>query len=159
MKSRRISVALVLGLLLLVVGVSAVAAEDLYSERTMKLASRMQCPVCSGQSVADSQVTLARQMRDVIEQMVQEGQTDEEIIAYFKARYGENIMLEPSRSGINLALWWIPPVVLLIGLVIVVLYLREGKQPAPKPVPVEQDDELEQLANRYLRSDRGTEKS
>lgn len=153
MKSRQTRIALLLALVLLLVGVAGVAAQDVYSERTLDLASRMQCPVCSGQSVADSQVTLARQMRDVIEQMVQDGESDEAIIAYFEARYGPNIMLEPSKSGFNLALWWIPPVVLLIGVAIVVLYLREGKGPSPQPVAIDSDDELEDLASEYLRHD------
>ncbi len=155
MKSPRTKVALLLAFVLLLVGGTGVAAQDLYSERTLELASRMQCPVCSGQSVADSQVTLARQMRDVIEQMVQAGESDEAIFAYFEARYGQNIMLEPSRSGFNLTLWWLPPAVLLVGFAIVVLYLREGKRPSPQAVAIDRDDELEELASEYIRSDAG----
>lgn len=153
MKSPQTNVALLLAFVLLLVGATSGAAQDVYSERTLDLASRMQCPICSGQSVADSQVTLARQMRDVIEQMVQEGATDEEIITYFEARYGPNVMLEPSKSGFNRILWFIPPTVLLVGVLIVVMYLREGKRPAPQAVHVDPDDELEELASEYIRID------
>lgn len=135
------------------------SADDVYSDRTMDLAARLQCPVCAGQAVADSQVTLARQMRDVIEQKVQAGETDEQIIAYFTARYGENVLMDPPKSGINLALWWIPPVVLAIGALVVVLYMREGTgggKPEPRKVVVDTgDEELEALAREYL--DPGTD--
>jgi cytochrome c-type biogenesis protein CcmH len=133
-----------------------VAAEDVYSERTMELAAKLQCPVCDGQAVADSQVTLAQQMRDVIEQKVQAGETDEQIMAYFTARYGDNVLLEPPRSGFNLMLWLIPPAVLAVGALVVFLYLREGHS-APRQAVVAQvdtgDEELEAVAREYLSPD------
>lgn len=133
------------------------AAEDVYSERTMELARQLQCPICSGQSVADSQVTLAEQMRDVIEQKVQAGESDEQIMAYFTARYGEQVLLDPPKSGFNLTLWWIPPAVLAVGALVVALYMREGRGPARQQLQAPQqelpDDELESLAREYLHPD------
>jgi cytochrome c-type biogenesis protein CcmH len=154
---RRISISAVLALTVsLLLSVGAVA-EDVYSERTMELARQLQCPVCDGQAVADSQVTLARQMRDVIEQKVQAGESNEQIIAYFTARYGDNVLLDPPKSGLNLTLWWIPPAVLALGAVVVVLYMREGtgrNRPKPPPTaPDERDEELEKLAREYLNPD------
>lgn len=158
------SIALVLALVAGVAFTSVVSAQDVYSERTMELAQRLQCPVCSGQSVADSQVTLAQQMRDVIEQKVQAGESDEQILAYFTARYGENVLLEPPKSGFTLTLWWIPPAVLLMGGLAVVLYMREGtgrKHGAPQGATVtsSDDEELDALAREYLDPDSNARRS
>jgi len=143
--------------------VPAVSAEDVYSERTMELARQLQCPVCDGQAVADSQVTLARQMRDVIEQKVQAGESDEQIMAYFTERYGQNVLLDPPKSGFNLTLWWIPPAVLLVGALVVVLYMREGKgniSSTEYATGVEvTDPELEELAREYLGGDADARRS
>lgn len=163
MSRQRTSVAIILALVASFLLVLGAGAEDVYSERTMEIARQLQCPVCSGQAVADSQVTLARQMRDVIEQKVQAGETDDQIIAYFTARYGDDVLLDPPKSGINLALWWIPPAVLLLGAVVVVLYMREGtsrKQPKRATVPVDTgDEELEALAREYLNPDANARRS
>ena len=165
MNRRLTSIALLLALVCSLGFASAVGAQDdVYSERTMELAKRLQCPVCSGQAVADSQVTLAQQMRDVIEQKVQAGETDEQILNYFTARYGDNVLLDPPKSGFNLTLWWIPPAVLLMGGLTVVLYMREGRgrpRRATQAVhPTESDDdELESLAREYLKPDTNARRS
>lgn len=163
MNRQRTSIAILLALVASLVLVLSAGAEDVYSERTMDLARQLQCPVCTGQAVADSQVTLARQMRDVIEQKVQAGETDEQIMAYFTARYGEDVLLDPPKSGINLALWWIPPVVLGLGAIVVILYMREGtgrKQPQRATVLVDTgDEELEALAREYLNPDANARRS
>jgi cytochrome c-type biogenesis protein CcmH len=131
------------------------AQEDIYTERTMELARKLQCPICAGQSVADSQVTLARQMRDVIEEKVQAGESDQQILDYFVQRYGEDVLSEPPKSGFHLTLWWVPVVGLLAGAGIVVLYLREmsGRPPADGESDGERDSELEDLAHEALSPD------
>lgn len=159
MKRRQISLAFVLAVAATWALALGAVAEDVYSERTLELARQLQCPICSGQSVADSQVTLAQQMRDTIERQVQAGQTDEQIIAYFVQRYDENVLMEPPKSGFTLTLWWIPPFVLAVGALVVVLYMREGtgrRRSAETPGPYDDltDEELEALAREFMRPDR-----
>jgi cytochrome c-type biogenesis protein CcmH len=93
-------VAVVLVVLALVAVTTAVRAQqDVYSERTLDIARRLQCPVCAGESVADSNSELARQMRGIIEQQVQQGRSDQEIVQFFVDRYGQSIVSEPPKSG------------------------------------------------------------
>lgn len=101
------------------------AAEDVYSERTLDLSRKLECPVCNGQTVADSHSGTAREMRNIIEEKVQAGESDDQIIAYFVDRYGESILAEPPKSGFNLTLWWAPVAMVLFGLLVVGLFLRE----------------------------------
>lgn len=141
----------------LVIGVGALpalAAEDVYDERTVEIGRNLACPVCQGQTVADSHSRVALEMMDAIQAQVEAGRTDEQIYDYFRARYGDEVLLEPPREGINLALWWIPVVVVVLGLGVVVLYVkdsaalgRRAPQPADGPPT---DQELERLAERVL---------
>lgn len=158
MKRRPISMAFVLAIVATWLTVFGAGAEEVYSERTLDLARQLQCPICSGQSVADSQATLAEQMRDTIERKVQAGESDEQIIAYFVQRYDENVLMDPPKSGFTLTLWWIPPFVLAVGALVVVLYMREGTgRKQSKEAPESHDDlsdaELEALAREFLHPD------
>lgn len=156
MKRQRVSLAIVLAALgLLLTAIPALAADDIYSERTMEISRELRCPICDGQAVADSQSQLAHDMRDTIEQQVQAGQSNDEIKDYFVARFGEEVLLEPSKSGINLTLWWIPVVVLLLGAAVIVLYLRDNsRRNAPAVEADVADPELEALAREALGSQR-----
>ena len=158
MKRRPISAAFVLAIVATWLTVFGAGAEEVYTERTLDLARQLQCPICSGQSVADSQVTLAQQMRDTIERKVQASESDEQIIAYFVQRYGENVLMDPPKSGFTLTLWWIPPFVLAVGALVVVLYMREGSGRKPSRESPESyhdldDAELEALAREFLHPD------
>lgn len=132
----------------------AMAAEEVYSERTVEIGRKLNCPVCDGQTVADSHSRVALEMMQAIEAQVQAGRTDEEIFDYFELRYGEEVLAEPPREGINLALWWVPVVVLLLGLGVVGLYFRDslalGRRTATQPIETSDDEELEQIAQRVL---------
>jgi cytochrome c-type biogenesis protein CcmH len=129
------------------------AVEDVYSERTVEIGRNLACPVCEGQTVADSHSRVALEMMLAIEAQVEAGQTDEQIYDYFRVRYGEEVLIKPPREGINLALWWLPVAAVVIGLVVVGLYFRDssalGRRVERQPA-AELDQELEQLARRVL---------
>lgn len=149
---------LVVAVMLVVAGTMDVVAQDVYSTETLRISRKLQCPVCAGQSVADSNSQLARQMRDIIEQKVQAGETEEQIIAYFVARYGDSIVTEPPKSGIGLGLWLMPVAAVGLGVAVVGLYLMERTQRMPSParlsdsaeVVTRDDQELEAIARDIL---------
>jgi cytochrome c-type biogenesis protein CcmH len=132
------------------------AAEDVYSPRTLEIARRLQCPVCAGQPVADSNSELARQMRAIIEQKVQAGESDQQIIDFFVERYGQSVLVDPPKSGIGVGLWWMPVLVVTLGAVVVFTYLKErhGATPVGTDEP-DSDDELEAIAREVLGSGNG----
>lgn len=155
---RCVSVMLLLFVLSLL-AVPSVAAQDVYSEKTLEIARKLQCPVCAGQSVADSGSQLAAQMRDIIEQKVQAGESEDEILDFFVARYGESILTEPPKSGFSLGLWWMPVVVVLFGATVVTLFVRERTRRGASTVAVRpstnnaaDDEELEAIAREILGS-------
>ncbi len=135
---------------------SLLAADDVYSEETLRIARKLYCPVCAGQTVADSQAGLARQMRETIENKVQAGESEDEILDFFVARYGETVLVEPPKQGFNLTLWWLPVLVLAIAGLVVVLYIREHTGGRPAQAEYQSDDELESIAREVLDPDTGT---
>ncbi len=116
---------LALLLALVVWGVCAPDARaDALDDRVRSIAKVLRCPVCAGESVADSQADISIQMRGIIRQKLEAGETPDQITAYFVARYGETILLSPQTSGFTLGVWVMPLVALLGGFAIVLTVLR-----------------------------------
>lgn len=93
----------------------AVADSAALDARTARLADQLRCPVCRSQSVLESSSTLAREMKSEIRRRLAEGQSPEEVKAYFVSRYGEWILLRPEAEGLNLVVYVVPPLILLGG--------------------------------------------
>ncbi len=83
--------------------------------RVHDVASQIQCPVCNGESVADSPSALAEQMRGVIRQKLEQGESEQQVIQYFEARYGDTILESPPASGFTTLIWLPPLLMLLVG--------------------------------------------
>jgi cytochrome c-type biogenesis protein CcmH len=84
-------------------------------ERVREVASELRCVVCQNLSVADSPSDLAKEMRNLVRELLQQGKTPEEIMAYFQSRYGDFVLLEPPKRGFNLLVWGLPFAALLAG--------------------------------------------
>jgi cytochrome c-type biogenesis protein CcmH len=146
---------LLLVLALVLVAVPSVSAQDVYSEKTLEISRKLSCPVCAGQTVAESNSPIARQMRATIEQKVQAGESERQIIDFFVARYGESIVTEPPKSGFSLGLWWMPVVVVVLAATVVALFVRERTRSASVTASASNeasvtDDELEAIAREVL---------
>ncbi|HEX9531481.1 MAG TPA: cytochrome c-type biogenesis protein [bacterium] len=103
--------------------------------RVRLIASKLRCPVCQNESVADSQSELSAQMRTVIRDKLAAGETEDQIVGYFVSRYGEWILLEPPRQGVLWFVWLAPVVALLGGAALVIAYLRRSVRPHPHLTP------------------------
>lgn len=99
--------------------------------RAQRVASKLRCPVCQNESVADSQSELSAQMRTLIREKLAAGETEDQIIRYFVSRYGEWILLEPPRQGVLWFVWLAPAAALLGGAAGVIAYLRRTVRPRP----------------------------
>jgi cytochrome c-type biogenesis protein CcmH len=121
-----------LGLLAAVALVSPLyAAEDPdlpTRKRMWSIAEGLDCPVCQGQSVRESNAQLAVQMREIIVLKLQAGESDDQIMDFFADRYGPGVLREPPREGLALGVWIGPLVVLVLGIVLVGLVLARGRR-------------------------------
>jgi cytochrome c-type biogenesis protein CcmH len=98
--------------------------------RVLKLESSLLAPCCWAEPVSTHRSEVALQMREEIAGFVNEGKTDQEVLDYYKQKYGLRILVEPEG-----ALWWwmhvVPFVVLGIGAVVVVFLLKRWLRPLP----------------------------
>lgn len=85
-------------------------------DRTRAVALELRCPVCQGESVADSPADIAKAMRTLIRKRLAAGQSPDSIKAYLVSRYGNWISLAPPTSGIGVVAWLAPPILVLGGL-------------------------------------------
>ena len=101
-----------------------IVAEDPQQRRMLVIAEQLRCAVCQNQSVAESDADLARDMRRLIAEQLVAGRSDAQIIEYFRARYGDFVLMQPRRAGSGAPLWWLPPLLLLLGVGAAGGYLR-----------------------------------
>ncbi len=97
------------------------------------IASRLRCPVCVSETVAQSASSTAVEMREMIGRRLEAGESEDEILAYFQQRYGDWILLDPPRRGIFLVVWLLPVVVsaaiAAVAVVLAVRWTRRGREP------------------------------
>ena len=83
--------------------------------RYEKLISEVRCLQCQNQSIKDSNVSLAADLRREIARMIEEGKTDEDIADFLVVRYGEFALYRPRTTGKTLVLWLAPFLLVLFG--------------------------------------------
>ena len=102
-------------ILALAVGVMDRGGPTTPEERARNLGASISCPVCDGQSVADSDAAPARNIRVFISDQIDEGRSDEEIRSAVDSRFPESLLLTPERSGAGALVWVLPVVVLVLA--------------------------------------------
>ncbi len=94
-------------------------------QRAHQLFRQFRCMVCQSQSLAESDAPLAQDLRGVIREHIKKGETDAEITDYLHSRYGDYILFAPPFSLATSLLWVGPFLVLLLGAIGVVLFIRK----------------------------------
>lgn len=118
--------------------------DPVLEDRARALSEGLRCLVCRNESIDESNADLARDMRLLVRERLVAGDSDDEVIAFLVARYGEYVLLTPTATGANLVLWLAAPAMLLFGGGIAALYLRGRAK--PKPPGALSDDEKKRLA-------------
>lgn len=119
-----------LAALLLTVAACAVAQSDVppLEQRAQNLNKTIMCPVCPGESIDQSQNTLAVQMRGIVDDKISAGWSDAQIRRFFVERYGPSVLLDPPAEGIGLAVWIGAPLGVALGLAAFALALRHMRR-------------------------------
>jgi cytochrome c-type biogenesis protein CcmH len=123
-------------LLALCLAGGAQAAIDAYEfkdeaerERYRTLVEELRCPKCQNQNIADSNAPIAMDLRREIYRMLGEGQSNEQIIDYLVARYGDFVRYKPPVNAKTLVLWYGPVALLVLGcgvLAVILMRRRRG---------------------------------
>jgi cytochrome c-type biogenesis protein CcmH len=85
------------------------------ASRAVKLSEKLRCLVCQNQTIADSSAELAQDLRRQIREQIAAGRTDDEIVDYMVARYGDFVLYQPPVKATTALLWAGPALLLLIG--------------------------------------------
>lgn len=108
--------------------------------RTFEVAEQLRCPVCVSESVAQSSSPTSIEMRQIIQEQLEQGRSEAEILAFFQDRYGDWILLEPPKRGLHLLVWLLPAVAALAGLGMLAYYLRRWTRAGNEPVEASDAD-------------------
>lgn len=126
---------------------------DFNLEARARLISKgLRCPVCQNESIDESSASLASDLRVLVRERLSVGDSDEEVLDFVVSRYGEFVLLAPSKSGANIVLWIAAPGMLLIGLILGVIFIRSRSRGSGRDqeMPLNSDEkaELEKILNR-----------
>lgn len=114
--SRAILRCLVFPALVLIWGVPRAFAQEPSPDDINRVARQLSCPTCTGINVADCPTETCAQWRAKIGELLAEGKTDQEILEYFAARYGDHVLQVPPTRGFFLSVWVVPALAILVGL-------------------------------------------
>lgn len=96
-------------------------------EQFQSLTRQFRCLVCQNQDLASSNAGLANDLRQQVYELVNQGQTNQQIKRYMEARYGEFILFSPPWRWQNALLWLAPFVFLLIGIIAIILRVKQSR--------------------------------
>ncbi|HEY6131749.1 MAG TPA: cytochrome c-type biogenesis protein [Halioglobus sp.] len=96
--------------------------------RYQQLSEELRCPKCQNQNIADSNAPIAQDLRKQLHQQLEQGASDEQILDYMVARYGEFVRYRPRFGGASLVLWLAPILLLLTGIAVLIMTLRTRSQ-------------------------------
>ncbi len=111
---------------------SAVQSDEMLRDpaleaRARTLSQQLRCMVCQNESIDDSDAPLAHDLRVLVRERLQDGDSDAQVLDFLVARYGEFALLKPRLSWRTAILWAVPPTLLLIGIALLVLAVSRGR--------------------------------
>lgn len=138
-------------LLALLVTTAAVAIdnEPAFEDPAMQsryeaLTRELRCTVCQNQTIADSNASLARDLRREVRRLMQEGRTDQEIRDFLTDRYTDFVLYNPPVKPRTYLLWAAPVLLVIVGLgVAVMVVLRRARAARENPAALDADNETE----------------
>jgi cytochrome c-type biogenesis protein CcmH len=106
-------------------------ADPALEARARNLSKELRCMVCQNQSIDDSEAPLAHDLRVLVRQRLKAGDSDQQVVNFLVARYGEFVLLRPRLSWHTAVLWGLPPAALLVGLLAIAIKIRRRRRLQP----------------------------
>ena len=126
---------LLLGLLLLTcipytnAGEAVPTSDDpVLEKKVMALSENLRCLVCQNQTIADSNAELAVDLRNQVREKLKAGQSEEDILKFMVARYGDFVLFKPRMKTSTWLLWFGPLILLIVGVWILTINLRQRRK-------------------------------
>ena len=106
--------------------IGCISDVDENNNRNYDLYSKIMCPVCDGQTIGESQASIANDMKNIVDAYISDGKTDDEILKYFEDRYGTEILSAPPNSGSNVIVWITPFILISLSFIIFSGWLKKS---------------------------------
>ena len=120
--------------------------DPVIEQRLAKLSHELRCLQCQNQTLADSPAGLATDLRNEIRAQMKAGKSDEEIKTFLTQRYGDFILYKPRVTFTTYLLWFGPFVLLLGGLYVLYLYIKQRRELIPEqPLSADEHRRAEEL--------------
>ena len=104
--------------------------------RAREISEGLRCLVCQNQSIDDSGAPLAKDLRLLVRERLRAGDSNQQIVDFIVARYGEFVLLKPRFETHTLVLWLATPAVFLAAILIIALAFRRRRAEAQNPAPL-----------------------
>jgi cytochrome c-type biogenesis protein CcmH len=139
MRHRLLAFVLSIGLVVAAGPLAALQPDEILPDpaleaRARALSAELRCAVCQNQSIDDSNAPLARDLRLLVRERLVKGDSDEEVIDFIVARYGEYVLLRPTFAPHNYILWAAPALMLMLAIWLSWRLFARGRR---KPEPAE----------------------
>lgn len=134
--------------LMLAISAAAVEPDEILKDqgleqRARNISAGLRCLVCQNQSIDESDAGVARDLRLLIREQLQQKKSDDEVVDFVVARYGEYVLLQP-RFQISTLLLWLTPFALLLAALVYALVRPKVAQP-PDALSATEKAELDLL--------------
>jgi len=115
------------------------AADPALEARMVRITSELRCLVCQNQTIADSNASLAVDLRREARALIKQGKSDAEVIDYMTARYGDFVLYRPPLRATTLLLWFGPALMLAGGAAVLVIVLRRRSRMAAEAFDADEE--------------------
>ena len=123
--------------------------DPVLEERARLLDQELRCVKCQSESIASSNADWSRDARLMVRELLLEGSSDAGVKSFFHERYGDFVLMDPPKTGINLILWIAGPGMLLLALILGWNYLRKrGQGTAPADLSPQERARLDDILKR-----------
>jgi cytochrome c-type biogenesis protein CcmH len=113
--------------------------------RARTLGQELRCLVCQNESIDDSNADLARDLRTIVRERLTAGDSDQQVLGFVTARYGDYVLLRPPVRAGTLLLWFGPVVLLVAAIIAMMLRRRRRAKAEPAPLSTEEHRRLARL--------------
>jgi len=120
------------------------SADPALEARMTRITAELRCLVCQNQTIADSNASLAIDLRRETRELLRQGKSDREVVDYMTARYGDFVLYRPPLKATTALLWFGPAAMLAVGAAVLLLVLRRRTKMAADAFEPDEDDEGEQ---------------
>lgn len=138
-------------------GIELAEFDDPEQEKLYKvLVDELRCLVCQNQNLADSNAPLAKDLRNEVQKMIKQGNSQQQIIDFMVARYGDFVLYRPPFKAYTLVLWLGPFIGLIFAVYILINIIRSRNSQQVEAISADDQEKISALLKSGLSSDENT---